>query len=278
MHGSPRVKFNTESVAECTKMSIAGTRSLYCGVDPPTKIAIHFFGWSHSFNRLNRSSTTIHLTLLPDTWIIHNEWQSEQLRPSGVSLSIYCFRKIIHYMSVDYWLGSSCCVWFYSMFWLATCFNAFLWTQTWSHSRTTSRVLAPSGGQSSLTFGLRPIPKAAPEVAAAVVAVAAAADETSVVNVNEPKTFVNPDVIPTVVSGKWTSGIYILSLRCWCPYTTIHFSIFVAYLRQKNQSTQKNRWLQIKMFRKLQQHQLLRQRHHPKRCLPRLCYRLSNKN
>ena len=73
--------------------------------------------------------------------------------------------------------------------------------RTWSHSRTTSRVLAPSGGQSSLTFGLRPIPKAAPEVAAAVVA-AAAADETSVVNVNEPKTFVNPDVIPTVVSGK----------------------------------------------------------------------------
>jgi hypothetical protein len=158
---------------------------------------------------------------------------------------------------------------------LATCFNAFLWTQTWSHSRTTSRVLAPSGGQSSLTFGLRPIPKAAPEVAAAVVA---AADESSVVNVNEPKTFANPDVIPTVVSGKWTSGIYILSLRCWCPYTTLHLSIFVAYLRQKNQPTHKNRWLQIKMFRTLQQHQLLRQPHHPKRCLPRLCYRLSNKN
>ena len=32
------------------------------------------------------------------------------------------------------------------------------------NSRTTSRVLAPSGGQSSLTFGLRPTPPVKPEV------------------------------------------------------------------------------------------------------------------
>lgn len=258
------------------RMVIAGTRSLCCGVARQRNSIDLFDSFISIFNRsyshtsywsysIHHTSSTIHLT-----YYQMNDNQNNYVRPGWVYILLQKYHAVR-----EHWFRSLmlCLTWFY--FLLATCFNVFLWTQTWSYSRTTSRVLAPSGGQSSLTFGLRPIPKATPEVAAVVVVVA---DETPVVKVNEPTTLVNADVIPTIVSGKWTSGIFILSLWRCSHYTIHHWTIFVAYLRQKHQPTRNHRWLQIKTFRTMQQHQLLRQAQHPKRYLPRLCYRLSNKN
>lgn len=144
----------------------------------------------------------------------------------------------------------------------------------WNISRTTSRVLAPSGGQSSLTFGLLPTPKIIPP---ATVAAPTVATQEVVVKVDEQKSVI-VDVVPTVVSGTLPSfdPYHNRQLFFDCSDAVLIF----IYLLYPFQST----YILTQMNQRLRSHlelplilQLRQPPRHRRKSLPPPCYHPNSK-